>query len=94
MNNEDKDTMKIKLTLEVDLNEFVEKTIKTTKELMTYYLDEMGWSKEELKDNKGYIKCKEAIEAGAVIKVVMVCNEEGSADAKTIKRIFRNSNKS
>lgn len=70
--------MKISYTVELDLNEIIDKTIKTIKELDEYF-EEFSFVKVDQLDpyqKETYLKCKKEIESGRNILIGEASNED------------------
>lgn len=72
-------SLNTKLTLEIDIEEFVEHTIKTEKELREYYKDH--YFQQSVEDDPEYQTCLEAIKAGKEVKFIEVRDYGESGDA-------------
>lgn len=55
------------ITIDVDLKEYVDHTIKNEEELKKIFINDYGYREEDLKNDKEYQKCLNAIKNGKTI---------------------------
>jgi len=67
---------KIKMSVDVDLNDYVYHVCKTLESLKKHYLEDYCYDEEECNEDEDYIKCKKQIEKGGSVYFLR-CSDEG-----------------
>lgn len=70
----DKKKLGLKINVEADLNDFVQETLKTEKEVIAYFTEE--WSCDG--DDPEYVKALAAVKAGKTVYILEAGDEEGN----------------
>lgn len=69
-------SLKVPITLEVDLTEFIRRTITTQEELEKYWIDECCNDRDDFT----YIQCQSIIEAGEVVYFLRCSDQDGPVE--------------
>ena len=73
----DEALLKVPMTIEVDLNQYIDKKITTIEELKKYWIDYRCDDEED----EEYINCKKKIEEGDIIYFLYCSNEDDPLEA-------------
>lgn len=78
--------LKVPMTIEVDLSDYVDMKIKTIEELDKYWIDERGCDKED----EEYITCKEKIEKGEIVYFLQCSDEDDPLESVLCRQGLNN----
>jgi hypothetical protein len=84
----DEKLLKVPMTIEVDLNQYIDKKITTIEELKKYWLED----RYEDEEDEEYIKCKKKIEAGDIVYCLHCSDEDDPLEAVLCREGINNLN--